>query len=126
MMLDRVEIGDAQSVGSLFFKVDQIPPFTRNAFDVAHGGALTTYVDIATTCATYAFDRKSRSQVSSGLNMEFFNPGVVNRPMMIEARVVKYGKNISYSRADLICLETGLLICSGTHIKAFVDKEYTL
>lgn len=126
MEISRVEMGGDLYPGSLYFKVLQMPDFTRNAFNVAHGGALTTYVDIATTAATFAFDKKSRTQVSAGLDIQFFNPGVIGRPMMIEARVTKIGKNISYSKADLTCLETGQLICSGTHIKAFVDKEYDL
>jgi hypothetical protein len=29
-------------------------------FDVAHGGALATYVDLSTTVAIYAFDEKNR------------------------------------------------------------------
>lgn len=113
-------------MGSLHFRIDSLPAFTRNAFDVAHGGALTTYVDIVTTNATYAFDRKSRSQVSAGLDMQFFNPGVVGRPVLVEARVTKFGKGISYSAAEMRDEASGQLICSGTHIKAFVDKEYHL
>ena len=54
-----------------------MPSFTRNAFDVAHGGALTTYVDIATTTAIYSFDKKSRTSVSASLDMQFFSPAVI-------------------------------------------------
>ena len=107
MEIERVEFGGELYPGSVYFKVLKIPDFTKNAFEVAHGGALTTYVDIATTAAIYAFDKKSRTQVSAGLDMQFFNPGVIGRPMMIEARVTKIGKNISYSKADLTCLESG-------------------
>lgn len=103
----------------------QIPDFTRNAFDVAHGGALTTYVDIATTTAIYAFDAKSRTQVSAGLDMSFFAPASIGHSFELHARVERFGKGLCYSRADLKTKE-GLLICSGTHIKAFVDKAYDL
>ena len=91
----------------MYFKVSKLPEFTKNAMGVAHGGALTTYVDIATTAAIFGFDKKCRPTVSAGLDMQFFNPGVIGRPMMIEARVTKIGKNISYSKADLTCLESG-------------------
>jgi acyl-coenzyme A thioesterase PaaI-like protein len=62
--------------GTVIFDLE-MPEFTRNAFDVSHGGALTTYVDIATTTAIYAFDAKSRTQVSAGLDMSFFSPAVI-------------------------------------------------
>ena len=51
---------DQHHPGTLIFDL-KIPEFTRNAFDVSHGGALTTYVDIATTVAIFAFDAKSRT-----------------------------------------------------------------
>ena len=60
MRLERVE--EKGNFGSLVFILDKgLPIFTRNAFDVSHGGALTTYVDISTTVAIYAFDRKART-----------------------------------------------------------------
>ncbi len=58
MEIDLVVMGGDLYPGSVYFKVLQMPDFTRNAFNVAHGGALTTYVDIATTTATFAFDKK--------------------------------------------------------------------
>lgn len=51
---------DAQHPGTIIFDLN-MPEFTRNAFDVSHGGALTTFVDIATTVAIFAFDAKSRT-----------------------------------------------------------------
>ena len=102
-----------------------MPEFTRNAFDVSHGGALTTYVDIATTVAIYAFDSKSRTQVSAGLDMSFYSPAVIGQQFDLFARVERFGKGICYSKAELKTPE-GLLVCSGTHIKAFVDKQYDL
>ena len=71
MVLKRVEIGDGYP-GSVFFNC-VMPDFTKNAFMVAHGGALTTYVDIATTTALFAFDQKRRTQVSAKLDMEFMS-----------------------------------------------------
>jgi acyl-coenzyme A thioesterase PaaI-like protein len=103
-----------------------MPEFTANAFGVSHGGALTTYVDIATTTAIYAFDAKSRTQVSAGLNMTFYLPAEMGKEFLLIAQIDKFGKGLVHSRADLMCVETERLICSGTHIKAFVDKEYML
>ena len=67
MVFNRVEMDDKHP-GTLVFDV-LVPDFTRNAFDVSHGGALTTYIDIATTTAIYALDAKSRTQVSAGLDI---------------------------------------------------------
>ena len=100
-----------------------MPSLTRNAFDVAHGGALTTYVDIATTTAIYAFDKKSRTSVSASLDMQFFSPAVIGDEFTLEARVEKFGKGICYSNAALKD-QKGALVCSGTHIKAFINKEW--
>ncbi len=75
MTLDRVEMGDGYP-GSLFFKF-KVPNFQRNAFGVAHGGALATYVDIATTTAVFAFDDKERGNVSAKLDLEFMSPAAV-------------------------------------------------
>ena len=52
-----------------------MPKFTRNAFDLSHGGALSTYIDIATTCALFGFDQRERTHVSVNLNMEFLASG---------------------------------------------------
>ena len=69
LSINQIVVDDLHP-GTVIFDVS-MPEFTRNAFDVSHGGALTTYVDIATTIAIYAFDTKSesRTSVSSGLDM---------------------------------------------------------
>ncbi len=115
---------DQHHPGTIIFSL-KMPGFTRNAFEVCHGGALTTYVDIATTVAIYAFDAKSRTQVSAGLDMSFFSAAIIDQEFDLIARVERFGKGLCYSRADLKTPE-GLLVCSGTHIKAFVDKQYDL
>ena len=102
MRLDRVELGEeGRYPGSVFFIVDSLPYSYRNAFDVAHGGALTTYVDIATTAAIFAFDKKQRTQVSAELGMSFMNPAVISKEhaVQIEAKVEKIGRNLSFTSA---------------------------
>ena len=51
---------------------------TRNVHNTCHGGALATYVDIATGCTIYAFDKKERAHVSAQLAIEFMNTGKCN------------------------------------------------
>lgn len=76
MVLTRVELGEGYP-GSVFFTC-KIPLFTRNAFNVAHGGSLTTFVDIATTAALFAFDDKDRANVSAKLDMEFMSSAAID------------------------------------------------
>ena len=104
MVLDRVELGEAHP-GSVFFTC-KVPDFTKNAFMVAHGGALTTYVDIATTAAIYAFDEKRRTNVSAKLDMDFMSAAQIGQEILIEARVNRIGRSISFSEGRLTDLKT--------------------
>ena len=104
MVLDRVELGDTY-LGSVFF-ICKMPEFTKNAFNVAHGGALTTYVDIATTAALYGFDEKGRANVSAKLDMEFLSTAAINKDIEIEARINKVGKGLAFTEGRLVDVET--------------------
>ena len=104
MTLDRVEMGEGY-LGSAFFTC-KMPAFTRNAFNVAHGGALTTYVDIATTAALYGFDIKRRTQVSAKLDMEFMSACDIDQEILIEARVNRVGKGLAFTEGRLTDLKT--------------------
>ena len=92
---------------------------------MCHGGALTTYVDIATTCALYAFDKKSRTHVSAKLDLEFMSPGKCDGPsVLIDSRIIKIGKNLAFTECKIFEEASGLPICNGTHVKSFVDHKY--
>ena len=104
MTLSHVELGEGHP-GSVFFSC-KIPSFTRNAFNVAHGGALSTYVDITTTAGIFAFDEKRRTQVSAKLDMEFMSAGEIGQDILIEARVNRIGKGISFSEGRLTDAKT--------------------
>ena len=99
MVLDRVELGDGYP-GSVFFFC-KVPDFTKNAFGVAHGGALTTYVDIATTAALYGFDEKGRANVSAKLDMEFMSTAAVGQDVLIEAKINRVGKGLAFTEGRL-------------------------
>ena len=45
---------------------------------MAHGGALATYVDIATTAAIYGFDTGNRGTVSAKLDMEYLSAAEID------------------------------------------------
>eukprot|EP00347_Sterkiella_histriomuscorum_P012891 403366821 len=124
LQLHRVELGDGYP-GSVFFMC-KIPSFTKNAFNVAHGGALTTYVDIATTAALFAFDDKGRANVSAKLDMEFMTSAAIDQEIEIEAKINKVGKSLAFTEGRLIDPQNKKVICIGTHIKAFINQEYKL
>lgn len=100
MQLQRVELGEGYP-GSVFF-ICKIPKFTRNAFNVAHGGALTTYVDIATTTALFAFDDKERANVSAKLDMEFMATAAIDQEIEIEAKINRVGKALAFTEGRLL------------------------
>ena len=62
-------------VGIVRFRLESLPEYTRNAFNDCHGGALATYIDIATTTGLYAFDNKGRTHVSAKLDIEYITAG---------------------------------------------------
>ena len=100
MSLDHIDLGYGYP-GSVFFSC-KLPDFTKNAFNVCHGGALSTYVDIATTAGIYAFDEKRRTQVSAKLDMEFMSAGEIGQEVSIEARVNRIGKGMCFSEGRII------------------------
>ena len=102
--MDRVELGEGY-LGSVFFTC-KMPEFTKNAFNVSHGGALTTYVDIATTAALYGFDEKRRTNVSAKLDMEFMNACEIGQEISIEARINRIGKGLAFTEGRLTDLHS--------------------
>ena len=72
---DKFKCFDMAQLGQVNFELHALPSLTRNMFDFAHGGALTTYIDISTTCALYAFDQKQRTHVSANMSIDFLSPG---------------------------------------------------
>ena len=112
--------------------MNSLPHFTGNAFNYCHGGALTTYVDVATTIGLYAFDLKSRGHVSSKLDMDFLSPGKTETEegkedgpsVLVDAKINKIGKILGFTEATIYEEESEIVICKGSHIKAFIDSEW--
>ena len=78
----------------VIFKLNQFPKMTTNLHGNCHGGALATYIDLTTTIAIYAFDKKGRAHASTDLNMRFFHPGPISetKPIKIDAQVDKISR----------------------------------
>ena len=104
MTLEHVELHEGHP-GSVFFRCT-IPEHTKNAFNVCHGGALTTYVDIATTAALYAFDDTDRANVSAKLDMEFMNACQLGQDVYIEAKINKIGKQLAFTQGIISDFKT--------------------
>jgi len=71
---------------------------------MAHGGALTTYIDITTTAAVFAFDEKERANVSAKLDMDFMSAAAIDKEIEIEARVNRIGKQMAFLEGRIIDL----------------------
>ncbi|CDW72266.1 UNKNOWN [Stylonychia lemnae] len=104
LSINRVELGDTYP-GSVFFQCT-VPDFTKNTFMMAHGGALTTYIDISTTAALYAFDEKERANVSAKLDMDFLSAAAIGKDIEIEARINRIGKSMAFLEGRIIDLQT--------------------
>jgi len=47
-----------------------------------------------------------------------------DHPLLIEAQVQRIGRNLAFSRAEFTDMKTNKLVCTGSHVKSFVDKKY--
>ena len=108
-----------------------MPVSMGNVFNKAHGGALTSYVDVATTCALFAFDKKGRSHVSTNLNIEFLSPattGPTDLLYYVDTKVLKIGGKLGFTEAVIRQTDgdggNERIVARGTHTLAFLDQPY--
>ena len=70
--------------------------------------------------------------MSTKLDMDFLSPGKTAKPgiepspVLIIAKVNKIGKNVGFTEASIFDEATGRVLCTGTHIKSFIDNKYDL
>jgi acyl-coenzyme A thioesterase 13 len=88
-------------LGSIIYSC-KIPAFTQNGVGPCHGGALATYIDLATTFALYAFDGKDRVQVTATLDMSYYIPALVGDEVQIIAQVNKIGKQLAFLEGKIV------------------------
>ncbi|GMS83453.1 hypothetical protein PENTCL1PPCAC_5628, partial [Pristionchus entomophagus] len=90
-------------------------------FGTLHDCCSATMVDCL-TCASVIVATGSPA-VSVNLNMTYLNPLLGTR-VRIDAEVVKHGRFLAYTKAELIRVDDGVHIASAKHTLAFNPKVY--
>ena len=105
----------------MVFVIEQgFPSFTRNGLNNCHGGALATYVDCLTVLAVIAFDKKRRVCQSMKLDMTYISGGKINDGTIeIKCIIDKIGNTLAFTKAVIKNLQSGKVICEGTHVVTF-------
>ncbi|VDD89694.1 unnamed protein product [Enterobius vermicularis] len=92
-----------------------------NPFGFLHGGCTATLVDMVTTAALAATPRGLRG-VSVDLNISYLAAAKLGETIVIDASVLRSGKNLAFTRADIFRKSDNALIAVGQHTKAFPAK----
>lgn len=88
-----------------------------NAYGGLHGGATCTIVDVVTTIALLGVD-PLRAGVSVDLNVSFTAAAKLGEPLRIVARVLRTGKRLGFTEAQIFRASDGVLVATGRHTKA--------
>uniref|UniRef100_A0A0M3ISX3 Acyl-coenzyme A thioesterase 13 n=2 Tax=Ascaris TaxID=6251 RepID=A0A0M3ISX3_ASCLU len=83
-----------------------------------HGGCTATLVDIVTTTALMATER-AHPGVSVDLIVSYLAAAHPGETIVIDASVLRAGRTLAYTRADVFRKKDNLLIATAQHTKAF-------
>ena len=94
------------------FRADNVTKAFTNRMGIIHGGAIFTWLDVVTSLAIYAFDKKEHiASVSVHMDSDFINSAQIGQPLLFKAIVHKYGKNMAFTDCLIYTLD-GKLIAS--------------
>uniref|UniRef100_A0AC35UAL5 4HBT domain-containing protein n=1 Tax=Rhabditophanes sp. KR3021 TaxID=114890 RepID=A0AC35UAL5_9BILA len=89
-----------------------------NPFGTLHGGYSSTLIDNVTTMALISTIKGSPG-VSVDLHVSFLSSAKIGETIVVEATVVKSGKNLAFSEGKIYNKATNALVASGLHTQAF-------
>lgn len=101
-----------------------ILPVTRsvqNRMGTLHGGCTATLIDVVGTAALLT--QSKRGGVSLNINTNYLSPMPGGGDCIIDARIVRIGRQIATINVDLRDAATGKLVAQGTHVKFISDSE---
>ncbi|CAD5215651.1 unnamed protein product [Bursaphelenchus xylophilus] len=91
-----------------------------NGWQTLHGGCTATMVDMVTTAALYATDDKDvHPGVSVDMALSYYGPANLGDTVILDATVIRKGRTLAYTKADLYLKGSQKPIAFGTHTKAF-------
>jgi len=88
-----------------------------NAFGTLHGGCTATMVDTVTTSALVATSR-GEPGVSVDLAVSYLAAANLGETVVVEGSVIKLGKSLAFTRADVFRKSDNKLLATGLHTKA--------
>ncbi|VDM83348.1 unnamed protein product [Strongylus vulgaris] len=102
----------------------EVIPAMLNPGGTLHGGCTATLVDMFTTCACVASPR-GLPGVSVDMHITYLSAAKEGETVVIDAQVIREGKTLSFTKADLTLKATDKIIATGLHTKAFPRPKTT-
>jgi acyl-coenzyme A thioesterase 13 len=96
----------------------EVGPAMLNYNRTLHGGAAATLIDVVGSIAIITADRHGRSGVSTDLNVSWIAPAPLGDIILIDATVLKVGRNLGFVAVDLRRESDGALLVQGRMTKA--------
>lgn len=89
-----------------------------NMFGTLHGGLSATLIDGVTTYALLT-TKKALPGVSVNLNCSYLKAAKIGSIVIVDGKVLRVGKTLAFTSAEIRLKDTDELLVSGTHTKAF-------
>ncbi|VDO60240.1 unnamed protein product [Heligmosomoides polygyrus] len=100
----------------------EVTPAMTNPSGTLHGGCTATLVDIMTTAACLTLPR-ALPGVSVDLHVTYLAAAKEGESVIIDSQVMKSGKTLAFTKADLFLKENNKIIATGLHTKAFPQSK---
>ena len=85
-----------------------------NLGDVAHGGAILTFIDMAMFAGGYAAGADIAYSVTLDLSAQFLSPGRLGRPLDCTVELLRETKRLAFLRGLVVQDEVAVAAWSGT------------
>ncbi|KJH46762.1 hypothetical protein DICVIV_07178 [Dictyocaulus viviparus] len=105
------------SEGRIRVEFDVTPRMT-NPSGTLHGGCTATLIDILTTGACLTTLRQLPG-VSVDLHVTYLGAVKEGETVVLDAEVIRAGKTLAFTKADLFLKSTNKIVATGLHTKAF-------
>ena len=89
------------------------------------GGAISTIVDVLGTMALLSND-SSRAGVSIEMNQTFVGAAKLGSTLTLTGTLLKSGRSMGFTQVTIVDAESGALLASGRHTKAFPPNRSPL
>nr|CDJ94520.1 Thioesterase superfamily domain containing protein [Haemonchus contortus] len=100
----------------------EVTPAMTNPWGGLHGGCTATLVDVVTTLACLVTPR-GKPGVSVDLHVTYLAAIREGDTVIMDAEVIKAGKTLAFTRADVILKEGNRIAATGLHTKAFPPEK---